>query len=691
MTAARPLSVVAPGPPSVPELPAGVHPLDAALVYAAHGWFPLPVDPGTKKPGSVVGMGWPDQSTREPAALRAWWRVRPDAAVALHVGKSGAVAFDVDDPTVIPDVLRAAIEQAAPPFQSTRSDDPQRGHYVFAAEPGRFGNSAAGLGAGWGEVRGWNGIIVVEPTPHVKAAQGGRYRWVRSGPLPALTDALAACLRPPGAAGGPGDVDQLADFVDSLPGPDDADPCPAAARVLDVLPAASRHDGMVQRTLQLARLGEQGHHGVRAALDQLREWFTDAVAAERDGGRDEADGEFDRALSGAVRNALASPTPAGDRGCCGGIGELDRFAWADLSRFEQSTGHLHAPAQPGVQVAAHAVESALPAVAPRPRSRLHGQVLEPGAFRGEPAPAAPYVLDGLVRAGDLVALVSAAKAGKSLLVLDRVLAAVAAGWRVVYFDAENGFRDVHARVHALGHGTADLSLLTYVSFPSLTLDEQAGAFELCNFVGELSADGPRPVDLVVLDTASRFLSGDENDAAPWLAMYRLALQPLKRAGVAVLRLDHLGKDVTRGARGSSAKSSDVDAVFELAAEAPQGPGSPVRVQLEATMQRSGDYEHFVTLVRGVVDHVLGHRRVGDQVGATIVADPGDVAGAIARALDAAGAPPGTGRERAQKLVGEQFPTAPAKAWELAVKRRKAAHGPPAQWQLPTAPGGGPGA
>src|SRR5699024_6188201 len=70
-------------------------------------------------------------------------------------------------------------------------------------------------------------------------------------------------------------------------------------------------------------------------------------------------------------------------------------------------------------------------------------------------------------------------------------------------------------------------------------------------------------DLVVIDTVSRFIDGPENDADTWLALYRNSLVALKARGVAVIRLDHTGKDEDRGARGSSAKSSDVDAECTL--------------------------------------------------------------------------------------------------------------------------------
>lgn len=344
---------------------------------------------------------------------------------------------------------------------------------------------------------------------------------------------------------------------------------------------------------------------------------------------------------------------------------LDRGDVNALVEGRAPTAPQATPPTPG----APAVPDTQPAPEQAPRSRLWGNVLAHDSLRGDPPPEPPYVLDDLVRQGDLVALVSAAKAGKSLLTLDRVLAAVAHGRHIVYLDAENGLRIIHSRVHALGHSRAPLDGLVYVAFPSLVLDEPGGARELIQFIAELHHE--RPVDLVVLDTASRFLAGEENDAGPWLAQYRLALLPLKREGIAVLRLDHLGKDPGKGARGSSAKSGDVDAVFELVPETSISvPGQPQRLTLTCTMQRSGNYPPYQTLVRGEVRGVLGHHHPGDFVGTTPVLDPGDPADRIVRALDEVEAPTGTGRDKAKQLVGHRFPNTPRVLWETAIRRRK---------------------
>lgn len=164
---------------SIPDLDEGTDCLSAALAYADAGWYVGPVKAGSKHPGSVLETSWHTQTSRDPQVIATWF-AGTDHGIFLHCGRSGAVVFDVDHPDKMPATLRKAIAQAAPPFQSTRADEPARGHYVFATPPGRtFGNGTGALGGEWGEVRGQNGVIIVEPSTHAQRAEGGRYKWMR--------------------------------------------------------------------------------------------------------------------------------------------------------------------------------------------------------------------------------------------------------------------------------------------------------------------------------------------------------------------------------------------------------------------------------------------------------------------------------------------------------------------------------
>lgn len=180
-----------------------------------------------------------------------------------------------------------------------------------------------------------------------------------------------------------------------------------------------------------------------------------------------------------------------------------------------------------------------------------------------------WAIPQIVPAGRLVTMWAARKTGKSLLALD-VAAAAATGRSslgqaatepisVVYLDLEMTEDDLQERLTDLGYGPDDdLSLLHYYLLPTLPpLDDYAGGAALMALV-ELH----QPT-LVVIDTLARVVAGDENSADTYRAFYRATGLRLKQAGVAVLRLDHAGKELDRGERGSSAKGDDVDLSWQL--------------------------------------------------------------------------------------------------------------------------------
>jgi RecA-family ATPase len=131
--------------------------------------------------------------------------------------------------------------------------------------------------------------------------------------------------------------------------------------------------------------------------------------------------------------------------------------------------------------------------------------------------------------------------------------------RVLYVDFENDPRsDVRERLQAMGYKPADLDNLAYLSFPTLAaLDSERGGLELMAVVEEYACE------VVVIDTVSRAVKGEENENDTWLDFYRHTGLKLKQAEVALIRLDHAGKDETKGQRGGSAKVGDVDAVWRL--------------------------------------------------------------------------------------------------------------------------------
>jgi hypothetical protein len=167
------------------------------------------------------------------------------------------------------------------------------------------------------------------------------------------------------------------------------------------------------------------------------------------------------------------------------------------------------------------------------------------------------------------ALYAGAKTGKSYLVL-AACAALATGRpfllkprsepiSVLYVDMEMTLEDLRDRLAEFGYGPDDdLSNLHYALLPSLPpLDTEAGGQAL--LAAALAVDAK----FVIIDTTSRVIQGDENDADTMRAFYRHTGLLLKQHGIGWKRLDHSGKDGSKGQRGTSAKNDDVDVVIKL--------------------------------------------------------------------------------------------------------------------------------
>jgi hypothetical protein len=291
----------------------------------------------------------------------------------------------------------------------------------------------------------------------------------------------------------------------------------------------------------------------------------------------------------------------------------------------------------------------------------------------------------LLAPGQQITIIGDGKAGKSLLVLEWL-------WRVasgrpflgdrahdpipaLYVDAENGQEQIQERLFSYGAGPGRMGLLTYASFPPVRpLDTPGGGADLMAMV---RASGAR---VVVLDTVSRFISGPENEADTWLALYRNTLLPLKREGIASVRLDHFGKDKDRGGRGSSAKTQDVDHVWELTAE---GGGM---LSLKRTHTRTGVGPGYFPIRRearqdgdnwvpGATRHVLV---VFEERAARAALEPGTVEYLIHR-LDLAGIPDDAGNPVTRRaLVDLQIPAAKAKIEEAVRIRKNRTNRVPAQ-------------
>lgn len=305
------------------------------------------------------------------------------------------------------------------------------------------------------------------------------------------------------------------------------------------------------------------------------------------------------------------------------------------------------------------------AVSPEDRlARLH-LVDFTTLFAGE-APRERWLARPLIPEGRLVSIAAAAKTGKSLLAQD-IAASLATGAPVLgqanpydgpvpvlYLDWENTPSDARERFEAMGYG-ADSGLqgnLHYAALPAIApLNTPRGSRALLEAVLDLQAR------LVVIDTRQRSVEGKENDAGPPQEAYRLTYAPLKHAGVTVIRLDHLGKDIEKGTRGHSALRDDVDVEWRMTRT---GPGV---VTLASDSMARQSWVPAKVVIRKELDPV--RHLVVD--GRTVV-DPTVVA--LAAKLDELGVDLAAGRQVVQATLAAAGVTAKTERIAAAMRWRR---------------------
>jgi 5S rRNA maturation endonuclease (ribonuclease M5) len=169
-----------------------------------------------------------------------------------------------------------------------------------------------------------------------------------------------------------------------------------------------------------------------------------------------------------------------------------------------------------------------------------------------------WLFEPVLESGTVNALFGKPGIGKSLLALSMAVDIAKRGLPVVYVDDENRIQDTVERLRAFGCHPGELGCLFMYSFAGLPpLDTPEGGRHLTAVAEQHGGK------LIILDTTSRMVEGDENAASTYLQLYRCSLVPLKGRGMCVLRLDHPGKDDAKGMRGSSAKVGDVDTIWRL--------------------------------------------------------------------------------------------------------------------------------
>ena len=146
--------------------------LDAALSYAARGWFVFPVKAQGKEPATPHGVL---DATIHADTIRAWWSQQPATNIGIAAGPSGLIIVDVDAKSGGRDSWGELLVELGREIGETVCCETGGGglHFYYRADGQPIRNSAGRLGPGL-DIRADGGYVVAPPSIH---PSGGEYTW----------------------------------------------------------------------------------------------------------------------------------------------------------------------------------------------------------------------------------------------------------------------------------------------------------------------------------------------------------------------------------------------------------------------------------------------------------------------------------------------------------------------------------
>lgn len=566
--------------------PAGSTALEQAHAIAACGLRVLPIRPGQKHPPMA---SWQHAATTDPVMIEKWWNgLYRDHGVGIAMGPQPdgrwvfAVDIDEHDPAASGSDTIAELQRLHGELPDTvRSITGSGGaHHLFTAGDVAVTNGAAGQVGPGIDIRGAGGQIVVAPTTH---PNGTNYEWEAScapweieiAPAPGW---LLELVKPP-----PPVQPSVAPVEPFARATDDDSPADHLRAMWDWYTELTKRGWQVGRrtdpdgSTQWTRPGKDPREGASAVLHGPDGPFvvftTDASVAPM-------------WRAGKIGNGVVTLSPLAYLAAYDHAGDLS----AATRAVRQQMG-------PTVTVLANVVDPTAD-----PDADLRALLVDWPEFWKVDHNAVDWLMEPVIASGRSHALFAPGGTGKSLLAL--WLAATAAiGHQgltkhaqpatVLYLDYEMTADDLSERLESMGYGAdSDLSRLHYALLPSLPgLDEPEGGKAVVRLAEIVGAD------LVVIDTFGRAVHGDENDADTVRSWYRWTGLHLKAAGRAFVRVDHAGKDLDKGQRGTSAKNDDVDVVWQMTRQEGE------TFVLKARKRRMGWVPEKVTLERIDAPHL----------------------------------------------------------------------------------------
>lgn len=510
--------------------------LHNALAYANKGVRVIPIKPGGKYPPIE---GWQNAATSDPTRITEWFNgPYKNCGVGIATGKfkdKYLIVIDIDDREQFAGSETLfdleTIHGKLPDTVETKTGTGGRHLYFFTDQP--IHNEASGsLGVGI-DVRGIGGQVLAPPTIH---PNGKAYEWLdghsiaerKPADMPLWMVLLLTAKTQTEVSLKPLS-DQITPTSVSLLHEEDG---PAARYcAATTWPELLRQDGWT-----LAHIDQSGEaHWVRPGKD-IREGTSATTGWQ---GKD-----ILKVFTTSIANLPA--------------GAYTRFGYtAQMSHNGDRSAFAKKLLQEG--------KALLPVEQPTKTDNI---LINWQDFWKQDFPEEDWLIKPVIPRNQLVTIFAPGGTGKSLLAL-YIAAGLATGRNmfgddnqpinILYMDYEMQQAQLFERLTAMGYSDqTDLSRLHYASLPPIgSLDTPQGAKQICDLARMCQAE------LVIIDTFSRAVEGAENDADTVRNFYRWTAINLKSEGRSLLRIDHAGKDIKKGARGTSAKNDDVDLVWQM--------------------------------------------------------------------------------------------------------------------------------
>jgi hypothetical protein len=498
--------------------------LQTALAYAKQDIRVIPIKQGEKRPPM---QGWQNAATSDPITIRTWFEGQfKDCGLGIATGEFRnryLVVIDIDDrPEFSGSDTLKDLEQLHGELPNTvEVITGSGGRHIYFLTDQPIRNEASGkLGQGI-DVRGIGGQVLAPPTVH---PNGRTYEWVEGKSIANTPPAdmplwMVLILTEKQTDDIPMTYESTTNIL-TEEGP--------ASRycAATTWPELLRQDGWTQAHTD--RSGET--HWVRPGKD-IREGTSATTGWQ---GKDILK-VFTTSITGLPAGAY---TRFGYTAAMHHNGDRSAFA----KKLLQEGNALIPVEQP---------------------TKTDNILINWQEFWTQSFPEEDWLIKPLIPRNQLVVIFAPGGTGKSLLAL-YIAAGLATGRNifgiehqpisVLYMDYEMQQAQLYERLTAMGYNNhTDLTRLHYASLPPIaSLDTPEGAKEVCDLARACQAE------LVIIDTFSRAVEGAENDADTVRNFYRWTALKLKTEGRSLLRIDHAGKDLKKGARGTSAKNDEIN-------------------------------------------------------------------------------------------------------------------------------------